>query len=239
MSSSFAARLAAPFREFGALDGALYLLDRLLSAATRSMRLQAYDLVVQPIPTEDLRDASAAKGLEVRVIASDAPELQGLPVRPEVLASRLRQECICLGAFRRGVLIGYMWVSPDRYEEDEVRCRYDVYPKGQAVFDFDFFLYPEHRMGRGFVGLWHGANRYLRERGVRYTFSRLTRFNVASRRAHARFGCRRIGSAVFLTSRRLQFMLGTVAPFVHVCTRSSGGPTLRLTPDERLSARTR
>ena len=223
-------RLAAPLREFGWWGGALYLADRALQRLSARMRLHAYDLMVQPIVAGDLPGARLARNLEVREIAPGAPEIAAMPVRPDAMQSRMDQRCVCLGAFRRGAMIGYMWYAQETYAEDEVRCTFVVAPAGEAVFDFDFYVYPEHRMGLGFAGLWNGANRVLRERGVRYTYSRVTRFNVASRRAHAHLGARRIGGALFLTCGGWQATLASVPPYVHACGPRGAAPRLMLRP---------
>ena len=76
-------------------------------------------------------------------------------------------------------------------------------------------------MGIGFVAVWHGANQYLQARGIRYTFSRLTRFNVASRRAHAHLGWKCVGRALFLKAWRVELMLATIAPYVFVMVRQA------------------
>ena len=69
-------------------------------------------------------------------------------------------------------------------------------------------------MGLAFVALWNGANKFLYPRGIRYTFSRLTRFNLASRRAHRHLGWKRVGSASFLQLWSFETMVATVPPFV-------------------------
>src|SRR5207302_474415 len=102
-----------------------------------------------------------------------------MPARPEVKAERFKQGAQCLGAYRKDDLLGYLWFCTSRYEEDEVRCTYILTEQARSVFDFDLVVVPKHRMGIGFMALWHGANLYLHQRGIRYTFSRLTRFNVA------------------------------------------------------------
>jgi hypothetical protein len=88
---------------------------------------------------------------------------------------------------------------------------------------------PERRLGIGFVGVWHGANRYLYDRGIRFTFSRLTRFNLQSRRAHAHLGWRRVGSSVTLKLGSLEIMTATVPPFFAISTKRR--PRLRLSAD--------
>jgi hypothetical protein len=98
------------------------------------------------------------------------------------------------------------------------------------VFDFDVYIFPEHRLGRGFAALWHGAGVYLRARGIDMTFSRLTRFNLQSQRAHAHLGNRKIASAVFLKLGTVELMFATNTPFLHVSCRATDRVHLRLTP---------
>ena len=86
-------------------------------------------------------------------------------------------------------------------------------------------------MGIGFMGIWHGANAYLHERGIQYTFSRLTRFNVASRRAHAHLGWRCVGRALFLQAWAVELMLVTIFPYIALTWRPAQRVRLRLTPD--------
>jgi len=168
--------------------------------------------------------------LEIRELKAGEPELALMPVRAEVLRARLAQNSTCLGAFRAGALIGYMWFCDGRYDEDEVRCTYLLDPVRESVFDFDFYLFPEHRMGLAFIGLWNGAIEHLNRRGKRYTFSRLTRFNAASRRAHRRLGGRIIARALFLQMWRVEVMLATVFPYLHVSATKAGRVRLNLRP---------
>ena len=154
-----------------------------------------------------------------------------MPARPEIKESRFKQNAICLGAFNKGQFVGYIWFCFNAYEEDEVRCTFVLTPPGESVFDFDLYIFPEHRMGLGFVGIWNGANRFLRSRGIKFWFSRLTRFNLASRRAHQHLGWKRVGSAVFLQAWRVEFMMATIFPYVHVSMGKSGQVRLRLHPD--------
>jgi len=172
-----------------------------------------------------------AKQLEIREIKTGDPQLALMPVRPDAMQDRFAQNAVCLGAFRKDALIGYMWFCARAYNEDEVRCTYALGRERESVFDFDFYLFPEHRMGLGFVGLWNGANEFLNRRGIRYTFSRLTRFNLTSRRAHQHFGWKRVGRALFLKVWRLQVMVATLFPFVYVSVTQAGRVRLILQPD--------
>ena len=224
-------KISGPFREFGPAAGLLYAIDRVLSILSPGLRLYFYELMVQPITDKPLLPGAFAKQLEIREIKAGDPELALMPVRPDAMQDRFTQNAVCLGAFRKDALIGYMWFCARTYNEDEVRCTYALGRERESVFDFDFYLFPEHRMGLGFVGLWNGANEFLNRRGIRYTFSRLTRFNLTSRRAHQHFGWKRVGRALFLRVWRLQVVVATLSPFVHVSMTRAGRVRLILQPD--------
>ncbi len=219
-------RVTSPFTEFGLLPGAVYVVDRAFVRLSPRLRLYFYDLMVQPIPEAPLLPARFARQLEIREIKRGDPEMHLMPVRPEVLQARFEQNAICLGAFHKGQFIGYMWFCFRAYEEDEVRCTFVVTPAECAVFDFDLYLFPEHRLGLGFIGLWHGANEFLRSRGVRCSFSRLTRFNTASRRAHDHLGWKRVCTVVVVQAWSLELMMASQPPYVHL---SAGRSRARLT----------
>ena len=224
-------KISGPFREFGYAAGLFYAIDRVLSSLSPRLRLYVYELMVQPITNKPLLPVALDKQLEIREIKAADPEMALMPVRPEVMQARLAQNAVCLGAFRKGVLIGYMWFCNQTYDEDEVRCTFVLGRARESVFDFDFYLFPEHRMGLGFVGLWNGANEFLSRRGIHYTFSRLTRFNVASRRAHQHLGWKVVGRALFLRAWRLEIMAATLFPFVNVSMTKAGRVRLVLQPD--------
>jgi hypothetical protein len=207
------------------------MIGRTLQALSPHLDLRVYELMVQPIPDAPLLPERFSKGLEIREIRRGAPEVALMPARPDIKESRYDQGAICLGAYRNETLIGYLWLRFGGYEEDEVRCTYLLSPSECSVFDFDLYIFPEHRMGLGFVGIWNGVNKYLRERGIKFTFSRLTRFNLPSRRAHAHLGWKRVANAVFLLAWNVEVMFATVAPFVHVAAGQNSRVRLALTPD--------
>jgi hypothetical protein len=222
-------RVAGPFREFGWAAGALYMIDRVLRSLSPRLGLCVYEFMVQPIGGKPLLTPGLSKNLAFQEIGPGHPDIALMPAREDIKARRFEQGARCLGAYRKGQLIGYLWYCTGRYEEDEVRCTYELVDAQRSIFDFDLYVMPQHRLGLGFLGVWHGTNETLAPRGVRYTFSRLTRFNTASRRAHAHLGWKRVGQGVFLQAWGLELMAATVAPFV-ACTLS-GRVTLRLRPD--------
>jgi hypothetical protein len=223
-------RALGPFREFGMLAGALYALDRLLRMLSPRVGLHVYELLEQPIDGRALLPGRLAQNLEFGEIGLGHPALDAMPARPEIKRSRFAQGARCLGVWRKGLLLGYIWWCPRRYEEDEVRCIFELEPAEASVFDFDLYVFPEHRLGIAFPAIWHGANRWLYDRGVRHSFSRVTLFNLASRRAHARLGGRRLGTAVFVQAWRFEGLLSTLPPFVGASLDASGRMRLHLNP---------
>ena len=103
-------------------------------------------------------------------------------------------------------------------------------PPEESVFDFDFYVYPEHRLGIAFLGLWNGANEYLYNKGIKYTFSRITRTNIASARAHKKLGMKKIGSAVILKIGSIEVMLSTISPRFHISASEKNRVNILLRP---------
>lgn len=225
------ARLAGPWREFGLAAGTLYVLDRALRRVSPRLGLRVYELMVQPIGVKALLPHNLARNLTFGEIVRGDADLAKMPLRDGVVEARFAQGARCVGVWRKGALIAYLWLCFGRYDEDEVRCTYELAEPDVSVFDFDLVVLPEYRLGIGFVAVWHAAEQLLRERGVRFTFSRMTRFNIASRRAHARLGSRCIGRAIFVEVFGAEVMLATLSPFVRL-TWGAHRAHLRLAPEK-------
>lgn len=202
------------FDEFGLAAGFLYLVDRALRWFSPRLGLRVYELMAQTVSAEPLLPTARVRNLTFGEISRGDPCIDQMPARGDIRARRFEQGAKCLGVYRKGDLIGYVWFCFHRYEEDEVRCTYELNGSEASAFDFDLHVFPEHRMGTGFACVWHAANEYLRERGVSTTFSRMTRFNLTSRNAHLRLGSQRIGRVTFLQLWALEAMLANVRPFV-------------------------
>ena len=219
------------WREFGHGIGSIYLIDQALVRLSNHTRLRFYELMIQPIPDEPLVAERFTRSLSYRQIKPDDPEVALMPAREDIKRARFENGTVCLGAFKHDELIGYMWFAFEQYFEDEVRCVFEVYPPEHTVFDFDFYLFEEHRMGLGFIGLWEGANQFLRERGIRHTYSRITRFNIASRSAHDHLGWKRVGRTLFLKLWGFELMLADVKPWVNISISRKRPVHIALFPD--------
>ena len=222
------ARLTSPFKEFGWFAGLLYSIDRILQRLSPNIRLYFYELVVQPIPEGPLLPGNLARSFEMREIRRGDPEIALMPARTDIKESRFEQGAVCLGAFKRNQMVGYSWFCFDSYEEDEVRCTFVIPDDNQSAFDFDLYIFPEYRMGLAFAGIWNGAFEFFRKRGVKFTFSRLTRVNTTSRNAHQRLGAQIVGRVLVFKIWRCELFLSTFAPYCQLSTNKEQRVRLKL-----------
>lgn len=184
--------------------------------------------MVQPIPNKPLLPASMTKSFECREIKRGDPVLAHMHPPLEIIEFRFNQNAICLGVFKKEEFIGYIWFNFGQYIEDEARCLYLLEPKGKSVFDFDLYLFPEHRFGLGFMVIWEEANKFLRQRGIQQSFSRLTSYNIASKKAHDHLEWKHVGQAYYLKLWGFEFMLATISPYLGFSFRESGRIELKL-----------
>jgi hypothetical protein len=166
--------------------------------------------------------------LVIRPLELKDPEIAQVARDPRLVAARLANGDICLGAVKQGRLAGYMWISAGTYDEDEVRARFDPQPAGRAAWDYDIFILPEERGGLLFVRLWDAAYDLLRARGYGWCLSRISSFNLVSSASQARMGARPIGWGIFLILFNCQLMISSLAPYLHMAGPGRKGPSLRL-----------
>jgi hypothetical protein len=220
-------------REFGVAVGLLYAADRALRSLSRHAGLYPYEFLAQPVDGKPLLPERLTGNLTARLIGQNDPALERMPARSEIKAGRYRNGARCIGVERDGTLLGYIWLSFQPYAEDEVRCTYELpAPAAGAgpagVFDFDLYVFPEHRMGIAFAAIWHMVSAYLHGQGVHHSFSRMTRFNTASRRAHLRLGSKPVGGALFVRLGAIELMLSTLRPWAAITWRRNQRVHLRL-----------
>jgi hypothetical protein len=190
--------------------------------------VHSYLLVAQPVPSEPLLPAGRGRSIVVRQLDPQDPLLLALPLDATVLAYRARQGAVCFAAFKEEAIIGCLWLCLSSYEEDEVRCRYTPDPSGKAAWDFDVYLLPGHRSGLGFARLWDEANAFLRQRGIAFSWSRISAFNPVSLTSHARLGARVAGRATFLRLGSCQLMVASLPPRWHLSFRRTDRPSIKL-----------
>lgn len=226
-------RLLGPLREFGWSEGTLYFAARLLQATTfNRCRIVRYQIVAQPIPAAPAPISASASTTLIELIAPEDPRRLDFPRPKSVIEARFAAGCRCLMATVKGRFAGFIWIANNRYDEDEVRCRYVLAAPGVSVWDFDVYVEPEFRIGRTFSRLWESANRMLAAEGVRWSFSRISSFNLASIRSHARLGTQCVQTVTFLCLWDTQFSFSPRKPFLTVCRSDTGKPEILLPAPE-------
>lgn len=208
-------KITSAIAEFGIFAGILYGIGQILDRSNSRLKLCYFEIMVQPVWSTSLAPANLTKSFEIRELGPDSPDVARFPRPDEIISQRFDQNAMCLGGYKKGELIGFLWLKFGEYHEDEVRCIFAPEPVSNTVFDFDIYLFPEHRLGIGFIALWDGANNYLKSRGIDYTCSRVSRFNTGSRQSHRHLGSRRAGKAVFLCGTSRQLMIGSQKPYIH------------------------
>lgn len=225
-------KIRAATRQLGAANAAAYLINRALWRLGGFVRIYRYLLVAQPVRQAPLLTGRRGRSIDVRPVEPGDPALSAKWLTAQVLSYRFGQGSICLGAFQNGAMIGWLWLTLGPYDEDEVRCRFMPRPAGQSAWDYDVFILPEYRTGPAFARLWDAANGYMRDRGIAWSFSRISAFNPASLASHRRLGARHIGTATYLCAGPVQFMVSSLAPYLHLSFGPRAVPRMALPPPD-------
>lgn len=194
-------------RRLGPVNAGLMLAARAASVLSAGRaRLVKYYFMAQPVPREPGR-AARSGGIVVEELAQADPRLPLLERPAEEIARRFARSSRCFAAWHDGALAGFLWITERSYDEAEVRCTFRLHPADAAVWDFDVHVVPRFRLGRTFALLWEAAFGAMRDRGIRWSISRVDAFNPESLRAHQRIGARCTGWAVFLLLGSFQLTL--------------------------------
>lgn len=212
----------------GWVNAAWYALSRALESTSGGrVRLIKYYLMAQPLAPSAVAGKATAS-LTVTMVGSQTQYVAAFPRPPQVIRQRFDSGAICFVAANVGVFVGFLWLKERQYEEDEVRCLFLPQPAEHAVWDFDVYIEPRFRIGRAFSRLWDAAYAFMRSKDYRWTMSRVSAFNSASLRSHARLGAVRVGSAIFLCAGPMQVSLLSGAPYVHVSFSPSRRPVIKV-----------
>ena len=223
-------RLSASINELGWRDSAWLAVARLLERVPgERCALHRYQFVAQAVAPGSLC-RGRGQSITVTPCLEEADLPPGPERRPGVLGERYRQGAQCLLARSshdagKSGMAGWIWLLRHGYQEDEVRARYALASQ-QSSWDLDVWVHPEQRGGLVFARLWEEANAVLHAQDVRWSCSRISRFNRASLGAHARLGTHALGTATFLRCGRWQWMAASLPPYVHLSRRPEDVPCL-------------
>ena len=220
--------LAKSVSQLGVINALLYSINRFCSRYSLPISIIKYYFAAQPLKEQPT--LSERRGRDLSVIEIPA-NVSGNPFpRPEnVIKDRYAQGAVCLGAYKGGELAGYIWYIANRYQEDEVRCQYQLISK-DCVWDFDVYVDPKYRLTSAFLKLWDVASAKLVNEGYRWSISRISAFNAMSLNSHKRMGLKIIGWAVFITIGKVQVTFSDLAPCIHFSLGEQSFPVFRLKP---------
>lgn len=224
-------RLRHTLSTLGPLNGVLYLTDRLLSRLSAGrVRLVIYRVVAQPVGRAGAMPVRAGASSTLEEALPGHAMASAFPRPASVIAMRYANGARCLVAAVKAQFAGYLWWQRERYDEDEVRCRYLLARPEESAWDFDVYVEPRFRLGRTLALLWQAADARMAAEGVRWTFSRISTFNAESLASHARLGAVPVARAAFVVAGPAQLALFDRSPFVHLSLSGSAWPTLAVSP---------
>lgn len=225
------ARWRALCRQLGLGSALLYLADRVLAQASRGRaRVFRYHIVAQPIGMPAASRLRADSKSRLALTPADSPLRAQFPRPVAVIDARYASGGQCLSAVVGEEFAGYVWWQRGCYEEDEVRCTFELLDPRRCVWDYDVYVSPRFRLGRTMARLWQAVDEHLAAEGVAWSFSRISAFNPASLTSHARLGAVRRESATFVVMGGVQLALLAQAPYLHLSWRLAQRPRLRLPP---------
>ena len=217
---------AATFRTLGPRRFASYVVLR-ATAPLPNISYLRYLLIAVP------RTAMPAmpRGHHVRALTFGEIATAPLELSADTIDFRLSQGMTCLGAFRNDRLLGVTWLTDGSFDEDELPVRFE--PPPGAAWDTGLYIRPEERGGRAFSALWAGTADWLADRGLDWSMSRITDYNEASWRAHARMKAQAIGTVTALRLGRHQWAIGGSPRYVYIDDRAYRRSVVRLRMPER------
>jgi len=199
-------KIRSAIHEFGWVDGAIYSVDRALSAFSRgSVRLCKYYIMEQSLEEVCTRtERAASSGLRDKIfvrVDGDRHQDFSFPVSPAKIQERFTKgyECWALMNPATDEVAAYAWIASDAYQEDQFKCLFRLPADATAVWDFDVYVSPKFRLSRAFQRLWFEVAREYRRKGVVNSFSRIAADNKRSLKVHEALGSVRRNSLVVLT----------------------------------------
>lgn len=226
-------RVYQTLQQLGWFDTCVYALSKfLIYVSSGKIECYKYQLVAQPVPTTPLLSPERGKKIEVRLIHKQDQIVQEFPRPAAVIEARFEQGAVCLAAIKEEQFIGFIWLLLDKgYQEDEVRAHFIPCPAKQAAWDFDVYVAPDFRFGFAFPRLWDEANKILRNKGVKWSCSRISAFNRGSMESHARLGSLVMSNVFFLCTGRWQVTIFSKPPYLHLSTSPKSYPKFNITTE--------
>lgn len=222
-------------REMAARSGwavtLLFVVHRVLGKLSGGRaRIVPYAIVAQPIGAGAYAAVRDDPSTVVCTATAHDPLVAAFPRPAAINARRWANGATCHLVAVKGQFAGTIWIQRGAYDEDEVRCRYVLADPATCVWDFDVFVEPRYRLGRTMGRLWKAVDGELAAQGVKWSFSRISRFNAESMQSHARLGAVVTGHACFLALGGLELGWFSGPPRFSCAWNASRTPIVHLNP---------
>ncbi len=212
--------------QIGYINTAILLFHRILiKLFSGKLRIYKYYLTAQPVTNRTFLPPNRGKKITVKQISRDDPIVSAFPRPDSIIKNRFDTGAVCLVALKENVFVGYIWFMLGAYQEDEVRAKFVPLPASATVWDFDIYVHPDYRLGHTFLRLWDEANRFLLDRKIEWSCSRISVFNAPSINVHTKLGALNLGQVIFFCIGSCQLTLATLFPYIHVSTHLNSYPT--------------
>ncbi len=217
---------------FGWLNASIYLLGWLLDRISQNrVRIYKYYLVIQPVHKKPFLSPGRGTNIKIRLIDKEDEIIHQFPRPFKVIQDRFKNGAKCLVAFKDQQFIGFIWLTFDGYQEDEVRASFIPSPIDNTAWDFDIYIKPDFRLGMTFARLWDEANIFMLMNKRNWTYSRVSAFNTESLKSHAYLGAKSFGSALFFCTTKWQITIASVFPYFHFSLHNDSKPQFYLKTD--------
>lgn len=214
-------------RQLGVINAGLYAINRFCSFFSIPICFIKYYFVAQILHQKNLLPAKRGKKLNIREISVEFQNNHPCPRPASVIHNRYAQGAVCLAAFNDEEFAGCLWYVKKKYQEDEVRCTYEVDAEN-SVWDFDVYVEPKYRLTPVFLKMWDNASQRLLDEGYQWSISRISAFNPMSLSSHKRMGAQQLGWAVFFRVGFSQFTLSNLSPYLHISINTKYFPVFKL-----------
>ena len=212
--------------QIGYFNTVFFLVHRIfVKLFNGKLRIQKYYLTAQPVTKQALLPPNRGKKIMVRQINRDDPIVGTFPRPDSIIENRFDNGAVCLVAFKENTFVGYIWFMFGAYQEDEVRAKFAPLPDLTTVWDFDVYVHPDYRLGHTFLRLWDESNRFLLDRQIEWSCSRISAFNAHSINVHKKLGVLNLGQVIFFCIGDCQLTLATLFPYIHVSIHLNSYPT--------------
>jgi len=185
-------------KEYGFATYSIYIIGKLLQSVSVKVSIEHFHIFVIPVDnaTKIKVPKSIRNSYKIEVLYEYDPILKYFEISSGTIDFRFNQNAVCFLVIKNNEPCGYMWLIRKKYSEDVVFC--DFFMSPEVAWDFDVFILNKYRLTPAFAVLWDYAFDYLRNKKVKWVYSRISSINRSSVAVHRKFGGFILGDLLFV-----------------------------------------